>query len=308
MTIYAFGDIEGDHDIFESTITSLDHITTTDPSARVIFLGDIYTHVIDKNITDNDNGSIAMIEAIYTRFEPLRDIVNDDTTPIDIARIFRKLWKDKQLQIYSKTCRQIWRRRPKIPPEGYPRDFSVIYLFGNKEVEFITDVSKSRNIESSYDDRLGTTLFAIPTEYFDKRLHSVRRSNNVYTAHQLNVMCNYLSRCVHTHVEDAIAYMHCYFNGNMLDGVKAVVSGHCKGYGKFIDVCRSYEVYIVDLTRLHLDVEKMDEDDAELYRSNDDVDRKGLNNYMSIGVDGMVKTYNDELYPFGLKDTIARIH
>ena len=91
MTVYIFGDIEGNVEIFKNTISC---ISKNFIDGKFIFLGDIYT-------SENIHTSINMIKSLTSYFIKHENAITNDSEPLDVIRLFRKIWKDKGLNSYN---------------------------------------------------------------------------------------------------------------------------------------------------------------------------------------------------------------
>lgn len=293
MKTFIFGDIEGDIKPYQSTIECL---TKHFNNNRFIFLGDIYDF-------EKSDASIGMIENILSYFFPIKEDAiinyvnmmnkernetsfsptfdNEEITmktldSIHIIRLFRKLWKEKSL----KSCQtkqnkqQYWKSLPK---NDAPKYFKYLFIFGNKEVEFIYDLINSKKITKITKGN-GETRFMVSVDYFDSRTNEHKETIRVYTYHQLNIMFNYLSCCFNYYLDGTTLYTHCYVNHTKFSKIDIVVSGHNKGYGKFIDTkYNDVIIYLVDLSG----------------------NNENINNYI-IQRNGQFQLFNDNINPKGL--------
>ena len=240
MDTYIFGDIEGNVEIFKNTINCISRNLV---NGKFIFLGDIYT-------SENLRVSIDMVKKLTSYFFQHEDIITNDSEPLDIIRVFRKIWKDKGLKSYNTTYKQYWRSVPKKGKE-LENNFKYKFIFGNKEIEFLSDILNSKNISKikQKDKNDDDTYFHIPIKYLNTKTKNEEEVTRLYSCSQLNIMYNYLSNCHNYFIEHKTLYTHCYFNCNKIKNIENVVAGHNKGYGKFRD--SRYEkmtIYIVDLT------------------------------------------------------------
>lgn len=303
--MFIFGDIEGNMEIYNNTLECIKRNWDT---SRFMFLGDIYS-------ARNVNDSINIIKSLSSYFWDNEEVITKHSDPIEVLRLFQTLWKDKDMKCINSKYRQFWRHVPKASKlsttlnkrnhfnydrvtgnitdnlSGNSKDsnstmhFKYKFLFGNKEIEFLSDIISSKNITKFTTNTHGTqtTYFNIPITYFNNNTKLEETTVNVYSYSQLNVMYNYLAHCEHYHVENNILYTHCYFNCNMIEGINKVVAGHNKGYGKFSDVkYNGMEIYLIDLTS----------------------NWNGKNNYMLYTNKSFIH-YNDEYFPDGL-NTLKR--
>lgn len=265
-TYYIFGDIEGNVEIYGNTVEC---IQKNWANGKFIFLGDIYT-------SENLHTSIDMVKNLTTYFFQHEDIITNDSEPLDIIRLFRKIWKDKGLKSYNTTHRQYWRSIPKKEKQ-LENEFKYKFIFGNKEIEFLFDILNSKNI-SKIKCENDEAYFHIPIKYLNTKTKNEEETTRIYSCNQLNIMYNYLSNCNNYFIDHKTLYTHCYFNCNKMKDIENVVAGHNKGYGKFRDT--KYEkitVYIVDLTSRW----------------------KNLNNYI-IWKNNEFQLFNEEMLPEGL--------
>ena len=283
--MYIFGDIEGNKEIYNNTLECIKHNWKT---SRFIFLGDIYS---SRNMKD----SIDIIKSLGSHFWVNEEVITKRSEPIDVLRLFRRLWKDKDLKCINPKYRQFWKYVPKLTNTSNttlaninPNVRSNAYhkckfLFGNKEIEFLSDIINSKNITkhvraTNAADNTSTVYFNIPVTFVNNKTKLEETVVNVYTYSQLNVMYNYLKQCEHYYVENGILYTHCYFNCNMIDGINAVVAGHNKGYGKFKDIkYNNIDIYLIDITS----------------------NWTGKNNFMMY-TDNSIVQFNNESFPDGL--------
>lgn len=278
METYIFGDIEGNVEIFKNTNKC---ILKNWNNAKFIFLGDIYT-------PENLQASICMVKLLLSYFYKPKNFITNDSEPLDVIRIFRKLWKDKGLKSYSTKYKQYWRSVPKKEKilnsggdgncDGDGDDnFKCRFIFGNKEIEFLYDILNSKNITKlKYTN--GNTYFHVPVKYLNTKTKNEEDVIRIYSYDQLNIMYNYLSNCHNYLIENRTLYIHCYFNCSKINDVDNVIAGHNKGYGKFKD--SRYEkiaIYIIDLTSK----------------------REKLNNYI-LCANGKFQLFNKEILPEGL--------
>ena len=303
---YIFGDIEGNIEIYKNTI---DCINKTWDNGRYIFLGDIYN-------PNNINDSIDIINSLSTYFWTNSNYINNDSNPLDIIRLFRKLWKEKGLKNYNTRYKQFWKSIPKdtsihrtynnstVNTDDYDlkhniniinnnstsninrtneykhnfNNFKYKFLFGNKEIEFISDLLASKNITKVNINDTNISYYNIPVKYINNKTKEEEEIMRTYTCVQLNILYNYLLRCTNYYIENGVLYTHCYFNCKLIKNINTVVSGHNKGYGKFKDSrYANITVYIIDITD----------------------DWNNMNNYM-IYKNSTFKLLNNEVLPSGL--------
>ena len=268
MNTYVFGDIEGMDNAYESTNRCIEE-TSTDSSqnCRYIFLGDIYT-------ADNIDKSIDMVEHYTRKFFQFDSVINDNSSIVEIIRLFRKIWKQKNLKTYNKSHIQYWKSAPKADADTYLYDFKAKFLFGNKEIEFLYDMITSKNITKDLID--SNYYLTIPVSYFNPQTQKHISTIRKYSMKQLNVMYNYLTHCCNYYLENSILFTHCFSNYKKMEGtniINSVVAGHNKCYGKFVDYkSPSIDIYIVDITYS---------------------DNKELNNYMSFTSEYKMNLFNE---------------
>jgi hypothetical protein len=268
MKTFIFGDIEGNETIYENTIKC---ISNNLDNNRFIFLGDIYNF-------ENSTESIKMIENIISYFYQPQKVIFEHDEPVNVIRLFRSIWKSKNLKCCQTNYKQYWKSRPKNNLPNNSSDFKCLFIYGNKEVEFLYDIVNSKKVSKIVDEN-NEIKFSVLTKYLDTQEKNEKEITRIYSINELNVMYNYLSNCYNYYIENNILYTHCYFNNVKFDDIKVVVSGHNKGYGRFIDT--RYEnliVYIVDLT-FH---------------------NEQLNNYITCDDNYNFELFNDMLLPKGL--------
>lgn len=266
MDTYIFGDIEGNVEIYGNTVEC---IQKNWESGKFIFLGDIYT-------SENLQTSIDMVKNLTSYFFQHENVITNDSEPLYIIRVFRKIWKDKGLKSYNTTYRQYWRSVPKKEKQ-LENNFKYKFIFGNKEIEFLSDLLNSKNI-SKIKYINDEAYFHVPIKYLNTKTKNEEETTRIYSCNQLNIMYNYLSNCHNYFIEHKTLYTHCYFNCNKIKDIENVVAGHNKGYGKFRDA--RYEkitIYIVDLTSRW----------------------KNLNNYIRCK-NNEFQLFNEEMLPEGL--------
>ena len=226
-TTYIFGDIEGSEPLFDSTLKTIEANISND-DVKFIFLGDLYDY-------DKPNETIAMIDKIMKQLNiPIPEIFSAETKEIEIIRVFRKLWKLKQMKHYNKF--NIQYLRCKLKPEQI-QPFKHIFIIGNKEVIFVQEIITCEHIS-----KLPDNSFSIPADYKFKRVKEgcdpVKHTNYNLTYEELNIMHAYISNCVNLALIDETLYIHCYINYKYFKdvlNVNRIISGHSKGYGKFVD-------------------------------------------------------------------------
>ena len=240
---YIFGDIEGDETLFNSTMSILES-NYSDPNSRFVFLGDLYDY-------DKPNTTISMISKILQRLNvPIPNIFSEETKEIEIIRVYRKLWKLKQMKAYSKF--NIQYLHYKLKPE-HIEPFKHLFILGNKEVIFVQELIACEHIS-----KLPDNSFSVPAEYKFKHVEEgrdpIKRTNYVFNHEELNIMHAYISNCFNFAVVDETLYIHCYINYKHFKdsiNVNRVISGHSKGYGRFVDSeFPGIDIYICDLTGL----------------------------------------------------------
>lgn len=229
---FIFGDIEGKETLFSSTMQTI----ASNTNSNFIFLGDIYDYMAPYT-------SISMVEKILTILKiPLLQQFDESSKEIDIIRVFRKLWKTKQLKSYSKFNIQFLHSKPKQEKPIYDNQF---FIMGNKEVIFIQEI-----IECGHITKLPDNSFLVPADYKGKNI--TRHTDYHFTYHHLNVMLTYLSLCNNYIIQDDILYIHCYINYKQfkdIEEISHVVSGHSKGYGHFKDDnFPNIDIFMCDLT------------------------------------------------------------
>lgn len=267
MDTYIFGDIEGNVEIYGNTVEC---IQKNWESGKFIFLGDIYT-------SENLQTSIDMVKNLTSYFFQHENVITNDSEPLYIIRVFRKIWKDKGLKSYNTTYRQYWRSVPKKEKQ-LENNFKYKFIFGNKEIEFLSDLLNSKNI-SKIKYINDEVYFHVPIKYLNTKTKNEEETTRIYSCNQLNIMYNYLSNCHNYFIEHKTLYTHCYFNCNKIKDIEIVVAGHNKGYGKFRDARyeKKITIYIVDLTSRW----------------------KNLNNYIRCK-NNEFQLFNEEMLPEGL--------
>ena len=239
---YIFGDIEGDESLFSSTMEILESHSTDE--TKFIFLGDLYDY-------NKPNETISMINKIMKKLNiSIPQIFSDATKEIEIIRVYRKLWKLKQMKAYSKF--NIQYLHYKLKPELI-KPFKYLFILGNKEVIFVQELISCEHIS-----KLSNNSFSIPAEYKFKHVKEgrdpIKRTNYIFTPEELNVMHAFISNCFNFAVIDETLYIHCYINYKHFKDsltINRIISGHSKGYGKFIDSeFPGVDIYICDLTGL----------------------------------------------------------
>ena len=243
---YLFGDIEGQDNIFNSTIEIINK-TINNVNTSYVFLGDIYDYA-------KPHESINMVKQILTLMDiNIVQMFNKDTKEIDVIRAYRKLWKLKQLKSYSKYNIQYLHSKPKRTSINNPR---CLFIMGNKEVIFVQEIITSERITKINDE------FIVPADY--KRKHKkpgqddIKHTDYHFTTDEFNIMYTYITCCNNYAIIDSTLFIHCYINYKMFNDMKyidRVISGHSKGYGKFIDdTFNDITIYIIDLTGIDYNV------------------------------------------------------
>lgn len=231
-TYRVFGDIEGNMEIFESIKRELN------TNQCFIFLGDIFSI---KNI----NSSIIIIKYLMNYFEfKIKEYFDDNTDSKIIKHKIHQLKSKKSIESYNPNYSQFWLS---IPKENDSYDKKCIFLFGNKEIEFICEIIRSSSITVDNNKNV-----IINSKFFDKCSQNTKSSTMKITLHQLNVLYNYLNLCHHYYIYNNTIYIHCYFNFCKLRSnkdIKNIVCGHNKGYGKFYDhKFDNINIFMVDFT------------------------------------------------------------
>lgn len=272
METFIFGDIEGNENIYNNTIKCINENFN---DSKFIFLGDIYNF-------EKSAESLKMIKNIISYFYSIEEVINKNSEPLDVIRLFRTVWKRKNLKCCKTKYKQYWKFKPfNNIPNDYS-DFKGLFIYGNKEVEFIYDIVNSKKISKSTNNN--DVSFSILSEYFDTQEKVEKIITRIYTHEDLNIMYNYLNHCCNYYITGNVLYTHCYFNNEKFDDINVVVSGHNKGYGKFID--KKYNgltVYIIDLTSSGVN----------------------YNNYISCDNDFNFKLFNNPILPKGLESIVC---
>ena len=284
---YIFGDIEGDENLFASTVGTI----STAQNERFIFLGDLYDYT-------KPNETISMIGTILNALgvEILQPF-NEQSREIDIIRAYRKLWKIKQMKAYSKF--NIQYLHSKLKREQLEPNFKYLFILGNKEVIFVQEI-----ITCEHMTKKAPNTFQVPADYKFKHVEEgrepIKHTNYLFTTEQLNIMFSYLSLCINYALIDETIYIHCYINykhvKDDIPPVKRIISGHSKGYGKFADTdFPGVNIYLCDLTGLinnNLNNYIINDHDTIIYNFNDNI--KPCLNKISFDIDDDVVVSIDE--------------
>ena len=268
---FVFGDIEGFEPLFTSTMNTIE-ANKHDPNVKFIFLGDVYDY-------NKSTVCIEQIGQILNALDiPIKHIFTRQSKEIEVIRLFRKLWKVKQMKCYSKF--HIQYVHSKLKPEIVDSNEKVIFILGNKETIFVREIITSEKIMKSNDG------FIVPTDYHRKHKRpdqpDIKHIEYLFTINQLNVMYTYLMLAHNYAIIDDKMFIHCYINYKTFDesvknSVKHVVAGHSKGYGHFIDSeFEDVDIFIVDLTGT-----------------------EGIaNNFMTIEDETFTHNFNDNFKPY----------
>lgn len=244
--LFIIGDIEESSDAFTDAIECLRMLERGD---RVVFLGDIYT-------SHSTKLSIRRIANILCRLRiPIRNYIDisfwpSEHTPEEVAyfsysirQCFTNLYEYQKISIYSannkiKTSAAFNEILERDLNMSYDSNTSFVFLFGNKEVDVISDLHSVS--EACVHEVNNECVFTGKYTYYykHKRYDSVIEMN----LEELNILLNYLYLCRHFYYENYMLMTHIYTNGRTImkqknfPTVKKTFSGHNRCYGTYNDV------------------------------------------------------------------------
>ena len=259
--VYVIGDTE------TSSIAFNDAIRYT-REARVnhypiIYLGDIL-------VSSNIDLSVSNILRLFGILSiPIRPYLHPNSTIDDIKSSFSKLSRQKSLNSFGQYNR-LYRQHRKytvvlrdrtpirtdhIAIQGYELNLenppNYIFLFGNKEMEFIHDMQslKMGIVEEG--------IFRTCISY----VHRDRRHTNdlSISIENLNIILTYLNLCYLFVVYKSIILSHIYANALAFKDIiveedhsrvfSKVICGHSRVYGRYFDKYNpDIEVYVLDIS------------------------------------------------------------
>lgn len=229
--IIVIGDIEGNADCLSDAIAT----TRIRGSTPVIFLGDIYAP------RDRDRSTEWIEQILKVSGIPITAYVKDGHDMVNrIRKAFESCFIQTGCDVYTSMNR--FKGNVDVPINVVDDDF--IFLFGNKEVDFLRDVSTTR--QANYVDGVFHCVFSYKCK--EKKTDEPI----TLTLHQVNVLLSYLHQCRHVLIWHNVMLTHMYLNARHLIrhnrdiekclkpnprilGVQHVITGHNRCYGTYYD-------------------------------------------------------------------------
>lgn len=257
--LFIIGDIEENSDAFTDAIECLRMLEKGD---RVVFLGDVYT-------SHSPKLSVRRIANILCRLRiPIKNYINtafmpSEHTPEEVAYFsysireqFSNLYDYQKIFIYSASNKiktsvafnEVLERDLNL---SYSSTTPYVFLFGNKEVDVISDLHSVS--EACVHEVEGKGVFTGRFTYYfkHKRYDSIIEMN----LEELNILLNYLYLCRHFYYENHMLMTHIYTNGRTIMKqknfpiVKKTFSGHNRCFGKYTDTrAPTIDINLLDVT------------------------------------------------------------
>ena len=229
--IIVIGDIEGNVDCLTDAIATI-RIRGSTP---VVFLGDIYAP------RDRDRSTEWIEQILKVSGVPITTYVRDGLDMVNVIRnAFETCFRVTGCDVYTSMNR--FKGNVDVPINVIDNDFT--FLFGNKEVDFLRDISTTR--QANYVDGAFHCVFSYKCK--EKKMDEAI----TLTLHQVNVLLTYLHRCRHVLTWKNVMLTHMYLNARHLIRhnrdhdkclrpnpdilrVQHVITGHNRCYGTYID-------------------------------------------------------------------------